>query len=61
MGKALEKKLLENPENFLPSMLVGITLIGIIAGAYGGVTLTKDLEVFLYSWGIFESYVAVIS
>ncbi len=37
-------KLLENPENFLSSVQVGITLIGIIAGAYGGATLTDDLE-----------------
>jgi putative hemolysin len=29
-------KLLANPENFLSSVQVGITLIGIIAGAYGG-------------------------
>ncbi|PKL36389.1 HlyC/CorC family transporter [Candidatus Peregrinibacteria bacterium HGW-Peregrinibacteria-1] len=36
-------KLLENPENFLSSVQVGITLIGIIAGAYGGATLSGDL------------------
>jgi putative hemolysin len=60
--KALEvKKLLENPENFLSSVQVGITLIGIIAGAYGGATLAKDLEIILLSWGIFGSYVPVIS
>ncbi len=28
-------KLLENPEQFLSSIQVGITLIGIISGAYG--------------------------
>lgn len=41
-------KLLENPENFLSSVQVGITLIGIISGAYGGyaiaATFTKYLE-----------------
>ncbi|MEN9997135.1 MAG: hypothetical protein RI922_125 [Bacteroidota bacterium] len=36
--------LLDKPENFLSSVQVGITLIGIIAGAYGGATLTDDLE-----------------
>ena len=45
-------KLLDNPENFLSSVQVGITLIGIISGAYGGVTLTDDLEQFLmpFEW-----------
>ncbi len=60
--KALEvKKLLENPENFLSSVQVGITLIGIIAGAYGGATLTKSLEIYLNSWGVAASYVPVVS
>ncbi|MEY3236412.1 MAG: hypothetical protein RI883_513, partial [Bacteroidota bacterium] len=31
-------ELLDKPENFLSSVQVGITLIGIIAGAYGGAT-----------------------
>ncbi len=37
-------KLLEKPEDFLSSIQVGITLIGIISGAYGGATLVKYLE-----------------
>lgn len=40
-------KLLENPENFLSSVQVGITLIGIVAGAYGGATLTDNLETYV--------------
>ncbi len=55
------KKLLENPENFLSSVQVGITLIGIISGAYGGATLTKDLESSLNSLGILQDYVPVLS
>lgn len=39
--------LLDKPENFLSSVQVGITLIGIIAGAYGGATLTDDMEKML--------------
>jgi putative hemolysin len=35
--------LLENPENFLSSVQVGITLIGIVSGAYGGAALTDDM------------------
>ncbi len=40
-------KLLDNPENFLSSVQVGITLIGIISGAYGGAALTDDMVVLL--------------
>ena len=36
--------LLAQPENFLSSVQVGITLIGIISGAYGGRALADDLE-----------------
>src|SRR5690554_4091135 len=53
--------LLKNPENFLSSVQVGITLIGIISGAYGGATLTRDLEVYLNSWGILQSFVPAVS
>ncbi|MBP6456562.1 MAG: HlyC/CorC family transporter, partial [Chitinophagaceae bacterium] len=35
------------PENFLSSVQVGITLIGIVAGAYGGATLTDNLETYV--------------
>lgn len=55
------KKLLENPENFLSSVQVGITLIGIISGAYGGATLAKDFEIYLASFGILLPYVPIIS
>ncbi|REK36997.1 MAG: HlyC/CorC family transporter [Bacteroidetes bacterium] len=45
-------ELLKNPESFLSSVQVGITLIGIISGAYGGITLTGELEQVLsrVSW-----------
>lgn len=55
------QKLLENPENFLSSVQVGITLIGIISGAYGGATLAKDFEIYLQSFGLFPAYVPVVS
>lgn len=49
-------ELLEKPENFLSSVQVGITLIGIISGAYGGANLTDDLELYLTSIDLFGSY-----
>lgn len=39
--------LAENPGRFLSTVQVGITLVGIIAGAYGGATLAEPLAVFL--------------
>lgn len=40
-------KLLENPEDFLSSVQVGITLIGIISGAYGGIAVANVLIPYL--------------
>jgi putative hemolysin len=54
-------KLLENPENFLSSVQVGITLIGIISGAYGGAALTDDLEVYMSKLTFLGSYTHNIS
>lgn len=54
-------KLLENPENFLSSVQVGITLIGIISGAYGGATLTDDLEKVLGSFTFLGAYLHTVS
>lgn len=44
------QKLLANPEGFLSSVQVGITLIGIVSGAYGGAALTDDLQAVLKDW-----------
>lgn len=49
-ARALE--LSRNPTSFLSTVQVGITLIGILAGAYGGATLAEPLEARLgqVSW-----------
>ncbi|MDX9749490.1 MAG: hemolysin family protein [Flavobacteriales bacterium] len=49
-------RLLENPENFLSSVQVGITLIGIVAGAYGGAALTDDMRAVLARWPMVAPY-----
>ncbi len=54
-------KLLENPENFLSSVQVGITLIGIVAGAFGGAALTEDLEALLSGFSFFGRYLHTFS
>jgi len=53
--------LLKNPENFLSSVQVGITLIGIVSGAYGGAALTGDMENYLMQFTFLGEYVHTIS
>ena len=45
-------RLSRNPTSFLSTVQVGITLIGILAGAYGGTTLAAPLEAWLgrFAW-----------
>ncbi|MGV3504840.1 MAG: hemolysin family protein [Adhaeribacter sp.] len=40
-------ELMRNPEGFLSAVQVGITLIGIISGAYGGAALSDDMQAVL--------------
>ncbi len=53
--------LLKHPEGFLSSVQVGITLISIISGAYGGATLTKDLVPYVQRIELFSAYASGIS
>jgi putative hemolysin len=48
--------LLKNPEDFLSSVQVGITLIGIVSGVYGGATLVKDVQPFIEKLDILKPY-----
>ncbi len=43
-------ELAENPNDFLSTVQIGITLVGILAGAFGGATLAKELGVTLNSY-----------
>lgn len=45
-------ELLDNPSTFLSTVQIGITIVGIAAGVYGGATLSKTLGIFLdqVSW-----------
>ena len=46
-GAAAALKLSENPTRFLSAVQVGITLIGILAGAYGQATIAGELDASL--------------
>lgn len=49
-------RLLEEPEKILSTIQVGITLIGIISGAYGGVALSDDLTPFFEKIPFLQQY-----
>lgn len=54
-------KLLESPENFLSAIQVGITLIGIVSGAYGGAALSDDMREWLSGFGFLAPYADTLS
>ena len=54
-------ELLAQPESFLSSVQVGITLVGIISGAYGGRALADDLEPVIAGIPFLAEYAATVS
>ena len=46
----------ENPERFLSTVQVGITLVGILAGAFGGAALSEDLATVFVRLGFTEEW-----
>jgi putative hemolysin len=46
-GAAAARKLAEDPQRFLPTVQVGITLIGIVAGVFGGARIAARLQPLL--------------
>lgn len=45
-GAKIALNVLKEPEKFLSTVQIGITLVGIIAGAYGAEVFTKDIQPF---------------
>jgi len=54
-------QLLEQPERFLSAMQVGITLIGIVSGAYGGLTLAEKFTPVIEKIAFLKPYAGEIS
>jgi len=48
--------LLENPSRFLSTVQIGITLIGLIAGAFSGATIGRRLGLWLDSFPVISPY-----
>ena len=57
----LALQLAEDPEDFLSTVQIGITLIGILAGVFGGATLAEDLATLLTRFGLPTDYSNPIS
>ena len=51
-GARAALRLLDNQARFLSSVQIGITLIGVLAGAFGGATLAEDLAGWLETFGL---------
>lgn len=49
-------RLAENPDRFLSTVQIGITLIGVFAGAFGGATLAEQIEERLKAYPQFAPY-----
>ncbi|MDR0544865.1 MAG: hemolysin family protein [Odoribacteraceae bacterium] len=58
-GKAL--KLARNPDRFLSTVQIGITLIGILTGLYSGEAFAGDLAAFVERLDILAPYALVIA
>ena len=49
------------PSRFLSTVQIGITLVGIFAGAFGGATLSHELDRILVEWGMSAPYHEILS
>jgi len=58
-SRALE--ILEDPNVFLSTAQIGITLVGVLSGAYGGATLAKPLEEFLLTLPVVNEYASLVA
>lgn len=57
----LALKLSNEPDNFLSTIQIGITVIGILTGIYSGSVLADDFSVVLVGWGVSASYSHVLA
>ncbi|MDD5766880.1 MAG: hemolysin family protein [Candidatus Marinimicrobia bacterium] len=55
-GAGIALRLRENSENFLSAIQLGITLIGIVTGVYGGVNIADNVTPFFNKFEITRAY-----
>jgi putative hemolysin len=58
---AIILELLKKPEDFLSAIQVGITLIGIVSGAYGGAALSDDVRPYISRISLLQPYAEGLS
>ncbi|MEG0519260.1 MAG: hemolysin family protein [Bacteroidales bacterium] len=49
-------QLVNEPNNFLSTVQIGITIIGILTGIYSGSTLAAEFSGLLIGWGVSQTY-----
>ena len=60
-GARTAVNMLKEPEKILSIVQIGITLVSIISGAFGGITLTESLAQFLLQIGVSSYYAHIVS
>lgn len=54
-------KIAEDPDSFLSTVQIGITLIGILTGLYSGATFAQQLSQIFTEWGIPAKYASEVA
>lgn len=54
-------KLANDPDKFLSTIQIGITLISILTGIYSGDALANDFRILLVQWGVPAAYARIIA
>jgi len=60
VGAKAALALAESPNRFLPSVQVGITLVGLLAGAFGGITIAEEIAAVLKRLPALTTYAEAI-
>jgi putative hemolysin len=60
-GAAVARELAEDPQRFLPTVQVGITLVGILAGVFGGARLANHLSAWFERVPVLQPVAASLS
>ncbi len=55
-GARMAMRVLENPTDFLSTVQIGITMIGVLAGAFSGATMAGELGAWLDRWPLIAPY-----
>ena len=60
-GAAMARELSDDPQRFLPTVQIGITLVSVLAGVFGGARITAHLEEWLLSVPLLAPFAASLA